>query len=220
MASKTTNISIRMEVELKTRAEELFAELGMNISTAFNIFVRQALREGKIPFEISLAPLPAQENVAPAAESANNPIGAPVTSPKPEARKPPVSTPTVSTPAASTPAVPPRTASSRQSAAARLAPSRAITPRRETPARDPAAINPTATITPTTTITPAPAHGRAANDSAPVIDLSSVLTLTTPVDAAGQISLSSEDITAHAPGSGQKKAPENSSPAPNIMDMF
>ncbi|MBQ3454123.1 MAG: type II toxin-antitoxin system RelB/DinJ family antitoxin [Thermoguttaceae bacterium] len=61
MAAKTTNISIRMDVELKARAEELFAALGMNISTAFNIFVRQALREGKIPFEISLTPTPQPE---------------------------------------------------------------------------------------------------------------------------------------------------------------
>ncbi|NLA43988.1 type II toxin-antitoxin system RelB/DinJ family antitoxin [Candidatus Saccharibacteria bacterium] len=43
-----------MDADLKTQAEALFAELGMSISTAFNIFVRQALREGKIPFEISL----------------------------------------------------------------------------------------------------------------------------------------------------------------------
>ena len=53
MAS-TTNISIRMDSELKTQAEALFGELGMNITTAFNIFVRQAVREGKIPFDISL----------------------------------------------------------------------------------------------------------------------------------------------------------------------
>lgn len=32
----------------------MFSELGMNISTAFNIFVRQALRERRIPFDISL----------------------------------------------------------------------------------------------------------------------------------------------------------------------
>lgn len=51
MAS-TTNISIRMDSELKAQADALFAELGMNISTAFNIFVRQALRDGGIPFEI------------------------------------------------------------------------------------------------------------------------------------------------------------------------
>lgn len=54
MAGNTTNISIRMDAELKSQADELFAELGMNISTAFNIFVRQSLREGGIPFEVLL----------------------------------------------------------------------------------------------------------------------------------------------------------------------
>ena len=48
----TTNVSIRMDTELKAQADELFAELGMNLSTAFNIFIRQSLREGGIPFEI------------------------------------------------------------------------------------------------------------------------------------------------------------------------
>ncbi len=54
MAGTTTNISIRMDSDLKTQADALFAELGMNLSTAFNIFVRQSLREGRIPFEVSL----------------------------------------------------------------------------------------------------------------------------------------------------------------------
>jgi DNA-damage-inducible protein J len=54
MESTTTNISIRMDTKLKAQAEELFGELGMNLSTAFNIFVRQSLREGGIPFEITL----------------------------------------------------------------------------------------------------------------------------------------------------------------------
>ena len=53
MASKTTNVTIRMNTDLKKEAEELFDELGMNLSTAFNVFVRQVVREGKIPFEIS-----------------------------------------------------------------------------------------------------------------------------------------------------------------------
>ena len=51
---EATNINIRMEKSLKTQAESLFSELGMNMTTAFNIFVRQSVREGKIPFEISL----------------------------------------------------------------------------------------------------------------------------------------------------------------------
>lgn len=54
MSTSTTNISIRMDTDTKAKADALFKELGLNISTAFNIFIRQALREGKIPFEISL----------------------------------------------------------------------------------------------------------------------------------------------------------------------
>ena len=54
MAGNSTNISIRMDAELKAQADALFAELGMNLSTAFNNFVRQSLREGGIPFEIKL----------------------------------------------------------------------------------------------------------------------------------------------------------------------
>ena len=41
-----------MDADLKAQADALFAELGMNLSTAFNIFVRQSLREGGIPFEV------------------------------------------------------------------------------------------------------------------------------------------------------------------------
>jgi addiction module antitoxin, relB/dinJ family len=54
MAKSTTNISIRMDSELKAEAESLFNELGMNLTTAFNIFVRQSLREGGIPFDVNL----------------------------------------------------------------------------------------------------------------------------------------------------------------------
>lgn len=63
MAGSTTNISIRMDSDLKAPADRLFGELGMNMSTAFNIFVRQSLREGRIPFDISLTP-PNYETVA------------------------------------------------------------------------------------------------------------------------------------------------------------
>ncbi len=52
--TNTTDISIHMDAELKNEADNFFAELGMNLSTAFNIFVRQSLREGRIPFNISL----------------------------------------------------------------------------------------------------------------------------------------------------------------------
>lgn len=67
--AETTNLSIRMDRELKEQAEQLFSELGMNMTTAFNIFVRQAVRQGKIPFEISLN-IPNAETIA-AMEEAN-----------------------------------------------------------------------------------------------------------------------------------------------------
>ncbi len=48
----TINVTIRLDREVKEDAERLFGEFGMNLSTAFNVFARQALRQGKIPFEI------------------------------------------------------------------------------------------------------------------------------------------------------------------------
>lgn len=61
--NKTTNISIRMDSDVKAQADALFNELGMNLTTAFNIFVRQSLREGRIPFEMSVRQ-PNKETVA------------------------------------------------------------------------------------------------------------------------------------------------------------
>ena len=50
--SNTTNICIRVDTELKSQAETLFTELGMNLTTAVTVFLRQAVRESRIPFEI------------------------------------------------------------------------------------------------------------------------------------------------------------------------
>ena len=52
-----------MDADLNARADALFNELGMNLTTAFNIFVRQALREGGIPFAVRLEQ-PNKETVA------------------------------------------------------------------------------------------------------------------------------------------------------------
>lgn len=46
----TTSISVRMDAETKREGEELFKELGLNMSTAINMFVKQAIRENRIPF--------------------------------------------------------------------------------------------------------------------------------------------------------------------------
>ncbi len=69
MMSDTTNLSIRIDKNLKKQAEELFEELGLDITTAFNIFIRQAIRQGKIPFEISIDPFYTVTNQARLKES-------------------------------------------------------------------------------------------------------------------------------------------------------
>ena len=50
--AETINVTIRLDREIKEQAEKMFNNFGMNLSTAFNIFTRQALRQQKIPFEI------------------------------------------------------------------------------------------------------------------------------------------------------------------------
>ena len=50
--AETINVTIRLDRDIKEQAEMMFHDLGMNLSTAFNIFARQSLRQGKIPFEI------------------------------------------------------------------------------------------------------------------------------------------------------------------------
>ena len=50
----TTNLNIRIDKGIKDQAEEIFNELGMNMTTAVNIFLRTAIREHGIPFELKL----------------------------------------------------------------------------------------------------------------------------------------------------------------------
>ena len=47
-----TNITICMDSDLKEKADALFSELGMDLNTAFNLFVRESLRVGGFPFEL------------------------------------------------------------------------------------------------------------------------------------------------------------------------
>lgn len=62
MAS-TTNFSIRMDSDIKKQSESLFNELGMNLTTAINVFLRQSLRVGGFPFDVKLEQ-PNRETVA------------------------------------------------------------------------------------------------------------------------------------------------------------
>ena len=50
---KNVNVTLRVDEDLKKQAEALFSELGLNLTTAFNIFLRQSVREQRIPFQVS-----------------------------------------------------------------------------------------------------------------------------------------------------------------------
>ena len=49
-----TNINIRMDENLKREYEAILSELGLNLTTSFNIFAKTVVREKRIPFEIAL----------------------------------------------------------------------------------------------------------------------------------------------------------------------
>jgi len=51
---ETTNLNIRTDKEVKLAAEKIFEELGLTMTTAINIFLRQTIRENGIPFELKL----------------------------------------------------------------------------------------------------------------------------------------------------------------------
>jgi DNA-damage-inducible protein J len=49
---ETTNINVRVDRELKQSAEALFADLGLNMSSAITMFLRSAVSHDGIPFEV------------------------------------------------------------------------------------------------------------------------------------------------------------------------
>ena len=50
--SETSSVTIRVDAEDKRRAEQLFSSLGLNMSTAFNMFIKQAILCDGIPFSV------------------------------------------------------------------------------------------------------------------------------------------------------------------------
>ena len=61
--STTTTFSVRMDKDIKTQCETMYGELGINLTTAINVFLRQSLRAGGFPFDVRLDK-PNQETIA------------------------------------------------------------------------------------------------------------------------------------------------------------
>lgn len=54
--ANTTNFSVRMDSDIKKQCETLYGELGINLTTAINVFLRQSLRVGGFPFDVRIEP--------------------------------------------------------------------------------------------------------------------------------------------------------------------
>lgn len=50
--TKSTRIQVRMAPELKEKGEKLFESMGLNMSSAVNLFVEHSLRTGGLPFVV------------------------------------------------------------------------------------------------------------------------------------------------------------------------
>lgn len=61
--ANTINFSVRMDSDIKKQCESLYSELGMNLTTAINVFLRQSLRVGGFPFDVKLEQ-PNRETIA------------------------------------------------------------------------------------------------------------------------------------------------------------
>lgn len=57
-------ISLRIEDDVKKKAEQACADIGMSLSTAINIYLKKLGRERRIPFEVSVDPFYSESNMA------------------------------------------------------------------------------------------------------------------------------------------------------------
>ena len=61
-----TNVNIRMDEELKNQFDSFCSDIGMSMTTAFCVFAKKAVRERRIPFEITadIDPFYSSENIS------------------------------------------------------------------------------------------------------------------------------------------------------------
>lgn len=62
--STSTNVTVRMDSDVKRECEGIYGALGMNLSTAINVFLRKSIREGGFPFDVRLDDRPNRETMA------------------------------------------------------------------------------------------------------------------------------------------------------------
>jgi DNA-damage-inducible protein J len=60
----TANINIRTDSNIKSQAQQIFETLGLDMTTAINLFLRQTVRERDLPFVLSAKPMSAKSGNA------------------------------------------------------------------------------------------------------------------------------------------------------------
>ena len=61
--ANAVNVNFRMDPDLKRSMEEVCAEMGLSMTTAFTIFAKKVSREHRIPFEVSADPFYSESNI-------------------------------------------------------------------------------------------------------------------------------------------------------------
>ena len=64
-----TLVNFRIDETTKKQLEQICSELGLTMSTAFNIFAKKVIREKRIPFEVSIDPFYSENNMKAISES-------------------------------------------------------------------------------------------------------------------------------------------------------
>jgi len=62
--AQVVNVNFRMDSDLKKSMEQVCADMGMSMTTAFTIFAKTVSREKRIPFEVSADPFYSESNMA------------------------------------------------------------------------------------------------------------------------------------------------------------
>ncbi len=62
--STSTNVTVRTDTDVKRECEGIYGALGMNLSTAINVFLRKSIRAGGFPFDVRLDDRPNRETAA------------------------------------------------------------------------------------------------------------------------------------------------------------
>jgi len=58
-----TQVNIRMDEKVKSQAELIFDDLGLNMTTAINMFIKKVIRENGIPFDLKADPFYSERNI-------------------------------------------------------------------------------------------------------------------------------------------------------------